>query len=85
MERYTWISVKSSLPNPLETVFLSNGKGATWIGCISELFEREDASSWCWMAAVSNVREEDGKIVAECEDDDLDVQYWHKFPQAYKR
>ena len=80
MERNTWISVKNSLPAPLETVLISNGQGATWIGCRSDLVDYGDGYNWCWMAAVSNVREENGKIVAECEDDDLDVLYWHKLP-----
>lgn len=81
---YKWISVKDSLPEPLETVFISNGKGWTTLGCITELFDKGDGSSWCWAQSNGIIYEENGKIVAECEDDDLDVQYWHRLPNPPK-
>ena len=85
MEKYTWYSVKSLLPEPLETVFISNGKGWTALGCRSELYENDKGEyNWCWATSNGIIYEENGKIVAECEDDDLDVQYWHRLPNPIK-
>ena len=80
MERYTWISVKSLLPERLEIVFISNGKGQTWIGCRTELFDKEDRNSWCWARSYDSIYEQEGKLQADCYDEDLDVKYWHRLP-----
>ena len=77
-----WVSVKDALPECLETVWVSNGKGWTTLGCRTDLYDDgEGGWAWCW-AAISNgiIYEQDGKIVAECEEDDLDVCFWHKLP-----
>ena len=78
-----WVSVNDSLPEHLETVWISNGKGWTTLGCRSDLYDNngDGCYSWCWAAATyGSVYEEDGKIVAECEEDDLDVRFWHPLP-----
>ena len=78
----SWINVKDSLPEVLETVWISNGKGWTTLGCRTDYFEGYNSEyNWCW-ASVQNgiIYQEDGKIVAECEADDLDVKYWHELP-----
>jgi hypothetical protein len=82
-----WISVKEKLPEHLETVWISNGKGWTTLGCRTDLYDNgEDGFSWCW-AAISNglVYEKEGKIVAECEEDDLDVIFWQSLPKPPKQ
>lgn len=72
-----WIDVNVQLPNELETVFISNGKGWTSIGCLVY----EQGCGWHWAETNGIIYEENGKIVSECESDDLDVKYWHKFPK----
>jgi hypothetical protein len=77
-----WISVKESLPEVLETVWISNGKGWTTLGCRTDYFEGDNGElNWCW-ASIQNglVYQQGFEIVAECEADDLDVKYWHKLP-----
>lgn len=77
-----WVSVHDALPETLETVWVSNGKGWTTLGCRTNLYDDgEGGRAWCW-AAIANgiIYEEDGKIVAECEEDDLDVCFWHRLP-----
>ena len=70
-----WISVDKDLPKHLETVFISNGKGWTSIGCLVGF---DDGFHWAESNGV--IYEENGKIVTECESEDLDVQKWHPFP-----
>lgn len=75
-----WINVNDRLPDELETVFISDGKGWTTIGC----------RAWCgdeWLWAETNgiFYEKDGKIVSECEsDDDFDVKFWYPMPKPPK-
>ena len=75
VENNGWISVDKDLPKHLETVFISNGKGCTSIGCLVGF---DDGYHWAESNGV--IYEENGKIVAECESDDLDVKKWHPFP-----
>ena len=75
VENNGWISVDKDLPKHLETVFISNGKGWTSIGCLVGF---DDGYHWAESNGV--IYEENGKIVAECESDDLDVKKWHTFP-----
>lgn len=72
----TWISVKDRLPEPLETVWISNGNGWTTLGC------RVDYGSdgWGWAETNGVIYEENGKIVSECESADLDVNIWMPLP-----
>ena len=75
VENNGWISVDKDLPNNLETIFISNGKGWTSIGCLVGF---DDGYHWAESNGV--IYEENGKIVAECESDDLDVKKWHPLP-----
>ena len=69
-----WISVKDRLPKELETVWISNGKGWTTLGCLA--YEE----GWYWAETNGVIFERDGKIVSECISEDLDVQYWMPLP-----
>lgn len=73
-----WISVDDKLPDELETVWVSNGKGLTTLGCIAW----EDG--WVWAVTTGIIYEENGKIVSECEIDDIEVKFWHKLPDPPK-
>jgi hypothetical protein len=72
-----WIDVNVQLPDELETVFISNGKGWTSIGCVVYVQD----CGWVWAETNGIIYEENGKIVSECEIDDLDVKFWHKLPK----
>lgn len=72
----SWVAVENGLPNELETVWISNGKGWTTLGCI---VYAEDG--WHWAETNGVIYQEDGKIVSECESDDLDVVFWHRLPE----
>lgn len=73
-----WINVKDSLPKELETVWISNGKGWTTLGCL--VYD----DGWHWAETNGVIYERDGEIVAEAESDDLDVQFWHPIPKPIK-
>jgi len=72
-----WVSVSDSLPKPLKTVWISNGKGWTTLGCLVETPE-----GWHWAKTNGVIYQEGEEIVSECEGDDLDVNYWHELPKA---
>lgn len=81
-----WISVNDRLPETLETVWISNGKGWTTLGCRSDYhYGDEDKLVWCWAKTNGIIYEEDGKIISECEEDDLDVTHWMPLPQPPKK
>lgn len=85
-----WISVIDKLPDILETVWISNGKGWTNLGCRSDLYEDttengETIYNWCWCETNGVIYESDGKIVAESDADDLDVRFWHPLPIPIKQ
>ena len=75
-----WIDVNDHLPEELETVWITNGKGWTTLGCWSYLDENE----WCWAETNGTIYQDEDEIVAECEADDLDVKFWHKLPKPIK-
>jgi hypothetical protein len=77
MELNNWISVDDKLPELLETVWITNGKGWTTLGCVVGYYD-----GFCWAQTNGIIYEENGKIVSECEEDDLDVTHWHKLPDA---
>lgn len=77
-----WVSVEESLPEKLETVFISNGKGWTTIGCRSDWFINDKGESvWIWVATNGIIYEENGRIVSECEEEVFDVLFWHRLPK----
>jgi hypothetical protein len=81
-----WINVKDRLPNCLETVWISNGRGWTTLGCRSDYFNGDNEDCvWSWCETNGVIYEENGKIVSECEADDLDVQFWHPCPIPPKK
>ena len=69
-----WISVNEKLPEPLETVWITNGKYVKLGG--GDVAH----NGWLWAAAFDQPYIEDGKIVVDCEFDDLDVTHWHPVP-----
>lgn len=75
-----WVSVNERLPEPLQTVWISNGNGWTSLGCRTALYEIDGVWNWCWAETNGTIYEQDGQIVTEAEEDDLDVQYWHECP-----
>ena len=76
-----WIRVEDRLPEILETVWVSNGKGWTTLGCRSDMYQDDGEMLWCWCQTNGVIYEENGKIVSECETDDLDVLLWQPLPQ----
>jgi hypothetical protein len=77
IEALMWISVEEKLPNPLQTVWITNGKGWTSLGCLVE-----DAEGWHWAESNGIIYQEGNDIVSECESDDLDVNYWMALPKV---
>lgn len=75
-----WIDVNDHLPDELETVWITNGKGWTTLGCWSYFDENE----WCWAETNGTIYQDEDEIVAECEADDLDVKFWHRLPKPIK-
>ena len=73
-----WISVEDRLSDELETVWISNGKGWTALGCI--VYE----DGWIWAESNGVIYQDGDKIFAECESDDLDVKFWHPLPNPPK-
>lgn len=71
-----WVAVEDELPPILETIWLSNGKGWTELGCRVETNE-----GWHWARQNGIIYQEKDQIVAECDSDDLDVVYWCKLPK----
>ena len=71
-----WVSVTDALPKPLQTVWLTNGKGWCCLGCLIE-----DAEGWHWAESNGVIYIENGEIVSECESEDLDVNFWHELPK----
>ena len=72
----SWVAVENGLPDELETVWISNGKGWTTLGCIVYA-----EGSWHWAETNGIIYQEKGKIVSECESEDLDVKFWHRLPE----
>ena len=80
MKNKGWIDATIDLPDHLEAVWISNGKGWTSMGCIVKINDE-----FHWAESNGVVYEDNGVITAECESDDLDVKFWHKFPKACKQ
>jgi len=71
-----WVAVTDAIPKPLQTVWLTNGKGWVCLGCLVE-----DAEGWHWAESNGVIYIENGEIVSECESEDLDVNFWHELPK----
>jgi hypothetical protein len=71
-----WISVTEKLPNPLQTVWLTDGKDWVALGCLVE-----SDGGWLWAKSNGVIYAENGEIVSECESEDLHVNYWHELPK----
>jgi hypothetical protein len=70
-----WVSVSKALPPSLETVWLSDGKGWVALGCRIVTSE-----GWHWAQSNGIIYGDNGRIVSECESEDLDVVCWHPLP-----
>jgi hypothetical protein len=77
IEALRWISVQDKLPKPLQTVWITNGKGWTSLGCLIV-----DSEGSHWAESNGIVYQEGDDIVSECESDDLDVNYWMALPKV---
>ena len=71
-----WVAVTDALPRPLQTVWLTNGKGWCCLGCLVE-----SDGGWHWAESNGVIYIENGDIVSECESEDLDVNFWHELPK----
>ncbi len=71
-----WVNAADKLPDALQTVWLTNGKGWVCLGCLIE-----DLQGWHWAESNGVIYAENGNIVSECNSDDLDVVYWHELPK----
>lgn len=76
MEWSGWVAVTEALPKPLQTVWLTNGKGFVCLGCLIEY------EGLHWAESNGVIYSENGQIVSECEIQDLDVRYWHELPNC---
>ena len=54
----TWITVEKKLPKPLQTVWLTNGKGFTTLGCLVE-----DNEGCHWAKTNGVIYQEKGEII----------------------
>ena len=71
-----WRDSDVFMPQEEKTLFISNGRGWTSIGCLVYLND-----SWYWGEMSAGIYQENDEIIAECELDDLDVRFWHPFPK----
>lgn len=70
-----WVSVKDRLPENLKTVWISDGKGDTTLGCVWITEE-----GYLWAKSDGIIYEEGGQIMSECELDEIEVAWWHDIP-----
>ena len=75
MKDLSFRSIETGLPPLDELVWLANGKGQIWLGCLSDPGE-----GWLWAQATGDPWIEDGRITAECEFEDLQVGFWAPLP-----
>lgn len=71
-----WINADKQLPKPLQTVWLTDGKGSISLGCLVETND-----GWHWAESNGIIYSENGEIISECESEDLDVAFWHEVPK----
>lgn len=72
-----WVACDDRLPEHLQTVWLAN-KEKQWVclGCLVDTNE-----GWHWAESNGVIYVDEGKIVSECESDDLDVTHWCALPK----
>lgn len=72
-----WVACDERLPEHLQTVWLAN-KEKQWVclGCLVDTNE-----GWHWAESNGVIYVDEGKIVSECESDDLDVTHWCALPE----
>lgn len=76
-ETKVWISCDDRLPDHLQTVWLANNiSGWIALGCLVITNE-----GWHWAESNGVIYVDEGKIVSECESDDLDVTHWCALPK----
>jgi hypothetical protein len=71
-----WVACDERLPENLQTVWLAN-KEKQWVclGCLVDTNE-----GWHWAESNGVIYVDEGKIVSECESDDLNVTHWCALP-----
>ena len=79
MKNNKWIPVDERIPENLRTVWISNGKGWTTLGCLVLV-----DGCYHWAETNGIIYEDNGEIVSEWESDDLDVRFWHELPNPPK-
>jgi len=72
-----WVACNERLPEHLQTVWLAN-KEKQWV-CLGCLVDSNDG--WHWAESNGVIYVDEGKIVSECESDDLDVTHWCALPE----
>ncbi len=72
----SWVPVSEKLPEPMETVWITNGEDWVAIGCLVT-----NGEGWHWAKTNGIIYSEGNNIISECESDDLDVQYWLQIPK----
>jgi len=71
-----WVDVRIDLPPFRETVWLVSGDSHVWLGCRV----RGEDHGWHWAVSNGVIYSDGGKIVSECDGDDVDVAYWGSLP-----
>jgi hypothetical protein len=71
------VACDDRLPEHLQTVFLAN-KEKQWVclGCLVDTNE-----GWHWAESNGVIYVDEGKIISECESDDLNVTHWCALPE----
>ena len=78
-----WIDIEKTktFPNENETVWLYCAKDKTvFLGCHVYL----NNEGWFWAQSNGNIYNENGKIVSECDIEDLNVTHWCSIPELPK-
>lgn len=79
-DRWVIVAPGVALPRPLQTVWVSNGKGWTTLGC---LVQGDDGFHWAETNGL--IYENEDGIVSECDSNDLDVRFWCELPKPPKQ
>jgi hypothetical protein len=75
-----WIPVADKLPEPLETVWITDGQNYATLGC-----RVIDDGEYYWATTNGIIYVENKSIQSECEWDNVDdVKYWQPLPELPK-